>query len=134
MHELTLAKELVDTVERIKVKENAVEVLSVTVTLGALSGVDADALKFAFPLAAEGTSLERTTLVTRESPAAIRCEDCGWEGPPDATCVCCGACGSSRIRLSAGREFLISSVELALAEERTDGAAAPSGKGEEPHV
>lgn len=130
MHELSLAQALVDELERIKVKENAVDVLSVTVTVGALSGVDCESLKSVFPLVTEGTGLARTALVIRETPAVVRCEECGRDTVPELAFFRCGACGSSRVRITGGREFLIQSVQVQCEGEGPDETVPLPGKGE----
>jgi hydrogenase nickel incorporation protein HypA/HybF len=131
MHELSLAQALVDEVERIKAKENAVEVLSVTVSIGALSGVDRESFEFAFPLVAEGTGLAGAALVIQETPAEIQCEDCGKATEPDLAFFKCRACGSSRVTITGGRDFLIQAVQVRCEDdnEEPDGDER-SGKGE----
>ncbi len=121
MHELSLAQALIGEIERIKAKEKAAEVLSVTVRLGALSGVDRASFEFVFPLAVEGTSLEGLNLVIRETPALIGCEDCGKETQPELAFFRCAACGSARVKITGGREFLIESMEVQGDDEEPDG-------------
>jgi hydrogenase nickel incorporation protein HypA/HybF len=124
MHELSLAQALVDEVGRIQAREQASRVLSVTVAVGALSGVDRAALEYIFPVVAEGTGLEGAALMIEETPAAIRCDDCGRESRPDLAFFKCGECGSSRVRITGGREFLIRSVQVESEDEQPGGAAA----------
>jgi hydrogenase nickel incorporation protein HypA/HybF len=118
MHELSIAQALVSEVETIRARESAREVTSVTVDIGALSGVDREALEFAFPLAAEGTAMARSALVIREIPAEVTCDGCGRRSAPDLANLCCGACGSGKVRLTAGRDIMIQSVELSVEETK----------------
>ena len=112
MHELSMAQALVDQVEQIRAKENAREVVSITVDIGALSGVDREAFEFAFPLAAEGTSAAGASLVVERTPAGVTCDQCGEQSQPELTDLRCVPCGSRRVRITVGRDFLIKSVEL----------------------
>lgn len=112
MHELAMAQALVEQVERIRAKENAVAVISVTVNIGALSGVDRDAFEFAFPLATEGTSLAGSRLDIVETPVEVACGDCEERSRPSLDNFLCAKCRSRRVRITAGRDFLIQSVEL----------------------
>lgn len=112
MHELSLAQALVDQLEQLRAKEHATAVISVTVNLGALSGVDREALTFAFPLATQGTAVDGASLVIQETPAVVTCDACGEQTRPDLTNLACGKCGSRRVRITEGRDFLILSVEL----------------------
>jgi hydrogenase nickel incorporation protein HypA/HybF len=62
MHELSMAAALVDQAEGIARREGATRVARIELAVGDLSGVDREALEFAFPLAAERTLAEGATL------------------------------------------------------------------------
>ena len=68
MHELSIARALVDEVEKIAVAERAQRVVSLTVQVGALSGVDPHALEWAFPVAAEGTVAGQAAAKAEKDP------------------------------------------------------------------
>jgi hydrogenase nickel incorporation protein HypA/HybF len=127
MHELSMAQALVEQVEGIRARENAEAVLSVTVNIGALSGVDRESFEFAFPFAATGTSLAGASLIVKQTPIEVTCTDCGGRTHPDLSHPQCTACGSSSIRITDGRDFIIQSVELRCGDDTPGGA---SGKGE----
>ena len=55
----------------------------------------------------EGAELEIQSL-----PAAFRCLDCGYEGPVERKAACCPTCGSTAIRMTAGREFFVDSLKV----------------------
>lgn len=114
MHELSMAQALVDQVEQLRVRENADQVISITVNIGALSGVEREAFEFAFPFAVEGTALAGAALVIEETPAEIVCETCGVRSRPDLPLIgfFCAQCGSGRVRITAGRDFVIQSLQL----------------------
>ena len=112
MHELSLAQALVDQVEAICEKEHADAVLSVTVNVGALSGVNRESFEFAYPLAAEGTRLKGATLKIEETPVGVTCGECGQRSQPALDDIRCMQCGSRRVEITAGRDFVIQSVEL----------------------
>jgi len=112
MHELSLAQALVEQVEQIRVREHATAVTSITVNIGALSGVDREPFEFAFPLAIEGTPLAGASLAIEETPAEVTCGACGARSQPEVTRIRCEACGDTNVRITAGRDFLIQSVEL----------------------
>ena len=116
MHELSLVQALVEQVEQIRTREKAETVSSITVNIGALSGVDRDAFEFAFPLVVEGTAAAGAVLMIAETPAEVTCEQCGERSQPDLDDFHCAKCESRRVRITAGRDFLIQSVELRKAE------------------
>jgi len=118
MHELSLATALVEQVQRVCDTEQAVAVVSIRLRIGALSGVDRESFAFAFPLVAEDTCAAQAKLIVEEVPAEILCEACDKQTAPGKMFLTCGACGSNRVRIVAGRDFQIVSVEL---REKTAG-------------
>ena len=116
MHELSIALALVEQMEKTAREHHACSVPSVTVMVGAMSGVDPEALRGAFPLAAEGTAAEGADLRITEVEAAVRCRSCGAESKPDLPFLRCGACGSEAVDVAAGRELYIQSMDVAVVE------------------
>jgi hydrogenase nickel incorporation protein HypA/HybF len=114
MHELTLALALVDQVEEIRRREKAARAVTVTVTIGEMSGVEREALEFAFPIAVEGTALQTTKLIVEEQALSVLCEVCGRESTPDPRLAHCSHCGSIHVKAISGRDLILKSVELEL--------------------
>ena len=56
MHEMSLAQALVDQVTELAEKDGCQKILSVDVSIGALSGVMRESLEFCFPVVARGTA------------------------------------------------------------------------------
>ena len=112
MHELSLATALVEQVQRVCEAEQASAVVSIRLRMGALSGVNRESFAFSFPLVAEGTCAAEAKLVFEEVPAELTCDACGKRSARGKMFLTCGACGSNRVRITAGREFQIVSVEL----------------------
>ena len=112
MHELSLAGSLVTQIEAIAEREQATEVLSVTVRIGALAGVDRTAFEFAFPVVAEGSVAQGATLKIEEEQARVVCRECGSETHPELVFLHCEECGSTQVDIVAGRSFLIQSLEV----------------------
>ena len=83
----------------------------VTVEIGKLSGVMADAVAFCFDVAAQGTALEGAKLTILEIDGRGRCSDCGAEfAMPTLFTPCpCGSRKSMRLR---GEELTIKTMEL----------------------
>ena len=130
MHELSMADALVKQVVDIMHREHAESVVSITVDMGALSGVDRESFEFAFPLAVKGTEVAGALLVVEETPAAVDCDDCGARSSFDLMAVGCSKCRSPRVRITAGRDFLIKQVQLRCRDEVANAAE----KGAEGHV
>ncbi len=93
--------------------ESIERVASVTLRVGALSGVDPAALRFAFPDAARNSPLAGAALVIEPVPAAAWCPSCGEERPlPSPPRFQCPVCAGPTPRLLRGRELEILSIEI----------------------
>jgi hydrogenase nickel incorporation protein HypA/HybF len=108
MHELSIAESVLDTVTA---RTGDREVREIRLEIGKLSGVSVDSLRFCFELAAAGTALERAALDIVEPSGRARCGSCGEEFLIDDRILLC-ACGSSDVRVLAGEELRILSVEV----------------------
>jgi len=116
MHELSIAQALVEQIEATATQEHAQRVVRVVITVGALSGVDPEALSSLFPLVAEGTVAADATLLIERVAVRAHCKACGLETQAKTTFSGCTACGSKDIELSAGRELNIKTIELEIEE------------------
>ena len=117
MHELSLAQSLVEQILEAASAEGATHVTRVVVAMGPYSGVDKSAFEFAFPIAAEGTLMEGAALVIEDRPATIDCSICHTSAPAHPSQPRCPHCGSDRVTIKGGHEFLIREVELHIAED-----------------
>ncbi len=117
MHELSLAEALVEEIERIAARENALRALRVTLRVGALSGADPEALRFAFPVAAEGTVAAGAELAIETEPFRVRCAACGAETEADPLDVRCPACGATTVEAVGGADLALRAVEFAVDSE-----------------
>ena len=83
------------------------------ITVGRLSGVNVDSIRFAFELLAPDTLLDGADLRIAEPKAVCRCEECKARTEIDELVVDCPACGSGQITLEGGQDLLLESIELA---------------------
>lgn len=112
MHELSLAQSMIEDIVAAARREGADRIVRVRLAVGALSGVDADAFEFAFPVAAEGTPAAGADLQIREVALAVRCRDCGATTSPDPLLCRCETCGSAAVDVTAGRELKVEALEI----------------------
>lgn len=112
MHELSIAQALVEQIEAHARAHAARGVGRVVVRVGVLSGVEANLLATAFPLAAAGSLAESAELVLESLPARGRCPACNAEFEAPANRLVCPHCGEWRTELVAGDELLLASLEL----------------------
>jgi hydrogenase nickel incorporation protein HypA/HybF len=116
VHELAICQSLIDQVEAIAYERQAVTVVSITIGLGALSGVEPQLLKHAYPVASADSIAKDAELLIDELPTRIRCTSCGTESDVPPNKLVCPECGEWRTTLISGDELLLMSVELQTAE------------------
>lgn len=118
MHELAICQALMNQVENIAAERNARSVVSIVVGMGPLSGVEAQLLKHAYPVASAGTVAEGAELVIESLPVRIKCTQCGSESDALPNKLVCKACGDWRTTLISGDELMLMRVELETATEQ----------------
>ena len=112
MHELALTKGIIDIVSDEQRKQGFHRVEEITLRVGEYSGIVPQCIREFFPIAAAGSPAEEATLVIETIPAVFLCLDCGHEGAVDRRNACCERCGSTAIRMTAGREFYVESLKV----------------------
>lgn len=108
VHELAIAESVLDT---ITARLGERQVREVRLEVGRLSGISVDSLRFCFELAAAGTIVDGADLDIVEPAGRARCAACAEEFVLDERILLC-ACGSSDVRVLAGEELRIVSVQV----------------------
>lgn len=112
MHELSVAQHLVEVVTE-ALGDAPPHVVAVQVSVGPLSGVVPQALRFAWEPATSGTLLHGSSLDVEEVRATVYCTRCGTERElQDVTCVRCPVCSTPTPRVIRGRELEVTSVTV----------------------
>ena len=95
MHELSLAKGILDVVEDCARENDCARISRIRVRVGEFAAVMPDAMTTAFSIIAQGTVAEGAELVLEDVPAVGRCRACGREyGLTENEYTCpCGAAG-----------------------------------------
>jgi hydrogenase nickel incorporation protein HypA/HybF len=115
MHELSIACELVDVVEESARAAGALSVRSVHLRLGALAGVEVEALRIGYATAIAGTLLDGARLEIEEAPIRGWCPHCDCERTPvDPQWLACSCCFSPLQALTGGREIEVVAIELCM--------------------
>jgi len=102
---------MIEQIEEIMLKNGIRELDRITVTIGALSGVDEEAFAFAFPMVVEGTPLEEVALSINSQPVEVLCRNCHQQTSPEPIFLRCLSCGSAEVDVKSGRDLLIQSLE-----------------------
>ena len=117
MHELAVCQALIEQVSRIAQDRGARRVLSITVSVGALSGTEAQLLEHAYPLAAAGTLGAGAMLLVETVPVRVRCRKCRSETEAAPNRLVCGKCSDWQVDVVAGEELLLRRVEFETADD-----------------
>src|SRR5690606_19214610 len=126
MHELTIAKSLVDLACRHAREQGASRVTRLHIRLGTMSVV-LRALYACFGPATRGTLGVGARLDVEEVPLPVRCRQCdGVKQPAGRFNFRCPDCGTPTHEVLTGREMQLIGIDLAW--PRSDAAAAASGQ------
>ena len=111
MHEVAISEALLEQLVTLAGQHGWTRLSRVWVRMGLLSGVVPEALEFSFSAMATGTPAEGAELVMETLPGRFGCAACG-EFDLERFEFACPQCGGPLRLLKAGRELMISAVEL----------------------
>ena len=110
MHEASIVESLIDLVRQ-NVTDSSL-VRRVNVSVGLLSGVSPDAMRFYFELMREEAFHSQPELVVSLEPLLAHCESCGSDHSLKETLWLCPACGASALAFRNGDELHLRSIEV----------------------
>jgi hydrogenase nickel incorporation protein HypA/HybF len=114
MHEISIAASIQEILER-EIAERCHgeirgRVPSLTVRLGSLTGVEPEALSFAWEVTREKGSFPDAELEIETVPARAACDACGATFPLEGVNEQCTGCGSPSFHLVEGRELILTRI------------------------
>lgn len=109
MHELSLCRSIAEVAVR---HADGRRVASVRVRVGHLRQVVPATLVGCFAVVAAQSQLAGAVLEVVEVPAQLRCRACGAVTRLERFELRCGECGGSDLKVIAGQELLVESLEL----------------------
>jgi hydrogenase nickel incorporation protein HypA/HybF len=116
MHEVGIASSILEAAHVETARRPGAKLIGIGVRIGVLSGVDTDALRFAFECITSETGDEKVVLTTEKCPRVNRCEDCGHEFPSPQlspfTDAPCPRCHSVSTKFVSGDQLDIAFVEV----------------------
>jgi hydrogenase nickel incorporation protein HypA/HybF len=117
MHELGVTQRLLDLALDHAAHAGGTHVTDLHIAIGALSTFCEDAVSFCWEHLAQGTACDGARLHFRRIPAELTCQDCGDVHPLRDELGPCPRCGSRRLRVTAGDDLLLESLEVETATE-----------------
>ncbi|HUE98538.1 MAG TPA: hydrogenase maturation nickel metallochaperone HypA [Anaerolineales bacterium] len=112
MHELSVTQSILDLALKHASKANASQITDIRVVMGALSTNVDDSVQFYWDIIAKGTLAEGAKLHFRRVPAEFQCMDCSQKYHPADAELICPCCESTRVRIIAGEEFYLDSIDI----------------------
>ena len=112
MHELGIASSILDAVRDEAEKHPGGHVVKVGVRIGALSGIEPEALSFGFNALIQGTDLDPLTLSIEFVPRRQRCVACDLTFDVLEDDLACPRCANAETTLAGGEELDLAYFEV----------------------
>ncbi len=111
MHEMSIAVNIVEIAVQTARQNQAKKINSITVEIGALSGVVPEALTFCFEAATKNTPAEGSKLEIVYLKAQAECTKCGFVFETDQFLNICPKCGE-QVFASGGRQLQVKAINV----------------------
>ncbi len=112
MHELSIVLSIIEQIEEETAKRGGGQVEAIYVRVGVLSGVDTEALRFAYDLAREGTGLAGSRLEIEAVLLLVFCPQCSTTHAPRPPNIACPCCITPEQEILHGRELEVRAFEI----------------------
>lgn len=112
MHEIGIANTILEAGKAEAARQNGAKLIRIGIRVGALSGVDNEALRFALSALTLDTDLEGVDYEIQSCPRRNRCLDCGLEFASTITSFPCPNCQSEELLLAGGDELDLAYIEV----------------------
>lgn len=116
MHEISIARNLLELLNDQQHGETFTRVKRAKVRVGALSGVDGTALRFAFDLITKETCAEGCRLDIESVAPVGKCKSCGDKFEVKKYTFVCPLCYGKDITLLDGDQIVLSEIEVESSE------------------
>lgn len=112
MHEMSLCESVLQIIEQQAQAQHYQKVKAVWLEIGALSGVEAEAMRFCFEVVMQGSLAEQARLEILEVPGLAWCLPCGQNVAVQQLYDQCPQCGSHQLQVVDGDQMRIKELEV----------------------
>ena len=112
MHELSIARSILDLIDEQRATTPFDHVRVVRVAIGQLASVDARALEFGFDAVVRGTVADSATLVIVRRPGKGFCTDCAKTIDVATRADACPSCGGNHWLVTSGDDLRVVDLEV----------------------
>jgi hydrogenase nickel incorporation protein HypA/HybF len=116
MHEMAVTQSILNIAVEHAERSGAAHVTALNLVIGQLSSIVDDSVRFYWDIISKDTLCEGAVLNFERIPAQMYCIDCGHTYTLSRGLEACPECGGFRVRVAAGDEFRLESIEV---EERS---------------
>ncbi len=112
MHELSIVNNILEIAEENARKNNAKIIREIELDIGELSGVEFDALEFAFENCQKTGMLKDVKFIVNRIPGKAVCNSCTQEFEACDYYTPCPKCSSFDVNINQGKEIKIKSIRI----------------------
>jgi hydrogenase nickel incorporation protein HypA/HybF len=112
MHELPITEGLLNLALKHANQAGAKRITQLNLVIGQLASVVDDSIQFYWDIISKDTIAEGARLEFRRVPAVLHCWNCEAEFSPNGRDYLCPQCGSARVKVIAGDDFLLESIDV----------------------
>jgi hydrogenase nickel incorporation protein HypA/HybF len=112
MHELSIAQTIVDRASTVSAQNGGARVTKIGLRIGAISGVEPDALRFGLEALTKDSPFDGVALDIELCKRRQRCTKCEGEFEPEGFHSACPTCQSNESACIAGNELDVTYFEL----------------------
>jgi hydrogenase nickel incorporation protein HypA/HybF len=112
MHEMAVTESILRIALDHAGRAKAGRISAINIRIGQLSSLVDDSIRFYWDLIAADTIAEKAELRFERIPARVQCRDCSHEYPLASDSFACPKCLSESIRIIAGDEMSVESIEI----------------------
>lgn len=112
MHEMALCESILQLVEENATTQGYSKVKKVWLEIGALSGVELEAMRFCFEAVKQDSLAAQSELHIVELPGRAWCLECGKEVTVQRLYDACPVCGSYQLQVTGGQEMRVKELEV----------------------
>ena len=112
MHEMSICESIISVIEQQAVAQSFDKVNMVRLEVGAMAGVELEALRFSFDVVTRGSIADGAKLDVIELPVTGWCMPCAKAISVRERYDACPDCGSYQIQITGGEELRIKEMEV----------------------
>lgn len=112
MHEMSLCESILQVLEQQAETQHYRKVKTVWLEIGALSGVEIEALRFSFEVVVQGSLAEHAQLEIIKIPGQAWCMACAANVVVEQLYDVCPQCGSHQLQVNNGDQMRIKELEV----------------------